>query len=249
MQIAIRIDDITPDMDWEKFHTFKGILDRLGIKPLIGVVPDNKDDNLHRAKAVDDFWKSIKELQDEGWCIAMHGYQHRYTTAKGGLFPLNRFSEFAGVPLPEQRTMIRSGAQILKRNGIVTEIFMAPAHSYDRNTLKALRESGFNKITDGFGNNPYRWSEMTFYPISFMVSRSLKKRKGVTTIVVHTNEINDAGMRYYEELLQRYRDSLISYGDFLSMKSVDRGFFGHMTEYLLAVTKRTLVKLKEGHGY
>lgn len=249
MLIAIRIDDITPDMDWEKFQTFKGILDGLGIKPLIGVVPDNKDGNLHRMKAVDDFWKYIKELQDAGWCIAMHGYQHIYTTSKGGLFPLNRFSEFAGISLSEQSKMIKRGVEILKRHGIETEIFMAPAHSYDKNTLKALRESGFNKITDGFGNKPYRRNEMTFYPISFMVSRSLKKKNGVTTIVVHTNEISDAGMRNYEELLQRHRDSLISYGDFLAMKSVDRGFFGHMAEYLLAVVKRILVRFKEGHGY
>lgn len=249
MRIAIRIDDITPDMDWEKFQTFKGILDRLGIKPLIGVVPDNKDDNLHRTNAAEGFWKYIKGLQDEGWCIAMHGYQHIYTTKKGGLFPLNRFSEFAGVPLSEQRTMIAHGAEILKRHGITTEIFMAPAHSYDGNTLKALRESGFNKITDGFGNNPYRWNEMTFYPISFMASRSFKKKNGVTTIVVHTNGINDAGMRNYEELLQNHRDSLMSYGDFLTMKCIDRGFFGHMAEYLLAVVKRILVRLKEGHGY
>ena len=47
MQIAIRLDDITPDMDWERFLAFKEILDGCGIKPLIGVVPDNRDENLH----------------------------------------------------------------------------------------------------------------------------------------------------------------------------------------------------------
>ena len=49
MKIAVRMDDITPDMDWEKFLAFKEILDTFGIKPLIGVVPDNRDENLHRA--------------------------------------------------------------------------------------------------------------------------------------------------------------------------------------------------------
>lgn len=244
MQIAIRMDDITPDMDWERFHTFKKMLDKLDIKPLIGVVPDNRDDNLHRAEAYDDFWKYIKELQDNGWCIALHGYQHVYTTSKGGLFPLNRFSEFAGIPLSQQRMMIQEGTEILKQHGISTDIFMAPAHSYDRNTLKALKEFGYNKITDGFGKSPYRWQELTFYPISFMLSSSFKKKKGITTMVVHTNEIDDAGMKRLEELLQSHRDSLISYETYLMTESADRGFLGHLAEYLLAVMKRILVKLK-----
>lgn len=244
MQIAIRMDDITPDMDWERFHTFKKMLDKFGIKPLIGVVPDNRDDNLHRAEVCDDFWKYVKELQDSGWCIALHGYHHIYTTSKGGLFPLNRFSEFAGIPLSHQRMMIQEGTEILKQHGISTDIFMAPAHSYDRNTLKALKEFGYNKITDGFGKCPYRWQGLTFYPISFLLSRSFKKKKGITTMVVHTNEIDDAGMKRLEELLQSYRDSLISYETFLIAESVDRGFLGHLAEYLLAVMKRILVKLK-----
>ena len=244
MKIAVRLDDITPDMDWERFLRFKELLDRYQVKPLIGVVPDNRDDNLHRAEACGDFWKYIKELQDSGWCIALHGYQHVYTTSKGGLFPLNRFSEFAGIPLSHQRMMIQEGTEILKQHGISTDIFMAPAHSYDRNTLKALKEFGYNKITDGFGKRPYRWQGLTFYPISFMLSRSFKKKKGITTMVVHTNEIDDAGMKRLEELLQSHRNSLISYETFWMTESVDRGFLGHLEEYLLAVMKRILVKLK-----
>lgn len=244
MQIAIRMDDITPDMDWDRFQAVKEILDGLNIKPLIGVVPDNRDDNLHRMEADGGFWKYVKELQDNGWCVAMHGYQHIYTTKSGGLFPLNRFSEFAGIPLPRQRMMIQKGAEILKQHDISTEIFMAPAHSYDRNTLKALKEFGYNKITDGFGNRPYRWQGMTFYPISFILGRSFKKKNGITTMVIHTNEIDDTGMMKLEEMLHKHKDGLISYEAFLAAESVGRGFFGHLAEYLLAVIKRILVKLK-----
>ena len=143
MKIAIRLDDITPDMDWGRFLAFKEILDGCGIKPLIGVVPDNRDENLHRAKAAGDFWEYIKELQENGWCVALHGYKHIYTTKKGGLFPLNRFSEFAGVPFDRQKEMLFEAAEIFEKNGIRTDIFMAPAHSYDRNTLKALKDLGY----------------------------------------------------------------------------------------------------------
>ena len=68
-KIAIRMDDITPDMDWERFLEFKKLLDEYGIKPLIGIVPDNRDENLHRAKEAGDFWEYIKELQDNGWGV------------------------------------------------------------------------------------------------------------------------------------------------------------------------------------
>lgn len=246
MQIAIRLDDVTPDMDWEHFLAFKEMLDGYGIKPLIGVVPDNRDENLHRAKAAGDFWEYIKELQENGWCVALHGYRHIYTTKKGGLFPLNRFSEFAGVPFDRQKEMLSEATEIFKKNGIQTDIFMAPAHSYDRNTLKALKELGYRKMTDGFGSRPYRWQGMTFYPISFLLGRSLKKKKGVTTMVVHTNEVDPAGMERLRRMLSEQQHNLISYQDFLAMESGKKGVCGHLWEYTLATAKRALVKLKAG---
>ena len=66
MKIAVRMDDITPDMDWERFLAFKEILDAADIRPLIGIVPDNKDENLHKAKVAGDFWEYIKDLQEKG---------------------------------------------------------------------------------------------------------------------------------------------------------------------------------------
>ena len=244
MKIAVRMDDITPDMDWEKFLAFKEILDKQGIKPLIGVVPDNWDENLHRAKAAGDFWEYVRDLQENGWSVALHGWQHIYTTKKGGLFPLNRFSEFAGLSFEKQKAMLEKGTEVLKQNGISTDMFMAPAHSYDRNTLKALKELGYRKVTDGFGKRPYTWQGMTFYPISFMMSRSLKKKRGYTTLVVHVNEISDEGMERYRKLFAEHKDKFISYDAYLEQESVRRGFWGHCREHMLATAKRLLVKVK-----
>lgn len=244
MKTAIRIDDVTPDMDWEKFLAFKEILDEYGIKPLIGVVPDNQDENLHRAKPAGDFWEYVKELQESGWCVAMHGYQHIYSTKKGGLFPLNHFSEFAGLSYEKQFQMLKSGQEILNRNGIQTDIFMAPAHAYDKNTLRALRELGFTKITDGFGKSPYFWQGLNFYPIPFLLSRSLRRKKGVTTMVVHTNSIEAGGMARYRKLFAEQKENLISYGSLFAERSVNRGLAGHIRESLLANLKHLLVKMK-----
>ncbi len=245
MKIAIRMDDITPDMDWERFLAVKEILDQYGVKPLIGVVPDNQDENLHRAKEAGDFWEYIKELQESGWTIAMHGYRHVYTTAKGGLFPLNDFSEFAGLPYDKQEEMIKNGRAILHRNGIDTDIFMAPAHSYDKNTLKALRTQGFSKITDGFGKCPYMWKGMTFFPISFHLGKSLKKKTGFTTMVIHANSLTEEDLNRYRKIFETHEKDFISYHCYLNTDSKRRSFFGHFREAFLARLKHNLVKLKE----
>lgn len=154
MKIAIRMDDITADMNWKNFLALKELFDRHGICPLIGVVPDNRDENLRMDPPREDFWEYLGKLRGQGWVIAQHGQYHRYTTQKGGCFPLNRFSEYAGVPYEKQKSMIEEGKKILEEKGIRTDIFMAPGHTFDRNTLKALRECGFRYLTDGFGKHP-----------------------------------------------------------------------------------------------
>ena len=97
MKIAIRMDDITPAMDLEKFDRFKAILDKHGIKPLIGVVPECKDEKLNLSEPIEDFWKFVKELQKSGWVIAMHGFNHVYTTKEAGVFPIGGKSEFTAI--------------------------------------------------------------------------------------------------------------------------------------------------------
>ncbi len=241
MKIAVRLDDITPDMDWKKFLKFKELLDLYKIKPLIGVVPINKDPDLKIDKAKENFPEYILGLQKEGWVIAMHGYSHVYDSKKGGLFPLNHFSEFAGHSLEEQEKRIKEGKTLLAKQGIYTDIFMAPAHSYDKNTLTALKKHGFTKITDGFGKSPYIWKDLCFYPISFRLSDSLKKPEGCTTMVVHTNTIED--MKYYENLFAKHCEKFIDYNDFLKIDANKQNHVNRWKEAVLANVKHILVKV------
>lgn len=246
IKIAIRIDDITENMDWQKFLRFKGLLDRYGIKPLIGVVPDNQDDMLNISKdgAPEDFWAYIKELQEDGFTIAMHGVNHIYTTKKGGNFPLNHFSEFAGLPYEEQLELLSYGVDIFNQHDIATDIFMAPGHSFDDNTLKALKLLGFTKITDGFGKNPYNYKGFTFYPISFKKSSTLKADNGYSTLVFHLNGMKDSEFDSFERLLNKQKNyKFISYNELLSVASVNRGFAGSIYEHLRANVKHILVKM------
>ena len=155
MKTAIRFDDITPEMDFGKFNKVKNILDSAGLKALVGVVPYCKDQTLRIEKQHEDFDVFLGELVKAGWAVALHGYNHLYTTKDKGIFPINEFSEFAGVDYDKQNVMIRQGISQLAEWGVKAELFMAPGHTFDKNTLNALKANGLYKITDGFGEKPY----------------------------------------------------------------------------------------------
>ncbi|MBD5458183.1 MAG: DUF2334 domain-containing protein [Lachnospiraceae bacterium] len=236
-KIAVRMDDITPDMNWENFRFFQELFEKTGITPLLGIVPECRDEKLHCGERRENFYEVMRELQAKGYSFAIHGCYHLYTTKKGGLFPLNNISEFAGIPYEKQKEMLAFGKTKLKEQGIDTNLFMAPAHSYDNNTLRALREIGINKVTDGFGKNPYTYKGLTFYPISFLLSRSLRQKDGVTTLVLHANTVTEADKKRYQRIFDEYGKNMISYSEYLEMKPVKRNFPGRIGEYLLAKGK------------
>ena len=233
-------------MDWQRFYAFKALLDKYQVKPLIGIVPDNRDENLKGTLegAPEDFWAYVRQLKEEGWSIALHGCHHVYTTGKGGIFPLNNFSEFAGAPYETQREMLAQGKAILNENGIYTDLFMAPAHSYDKNTLRALKENGFTRVTDGFGSRPYSWQGLTFYPISYRLSRTLQKKTGYSTMVVHAGTVKKEELKNYESYFNRPGVEWISYEEYLMQEPVKRTVPGHLLEYMMAKMKYLLVKLR-----
>lgn len=243
MKIAVRLDDITPDMDWEKFRRLEKILDKNHIAPLLGIVPDNQDPNLMRNEAVEDFSKEIAQWEAKDWVLAMHGWKHIYTTKKGGLFPLNSFSEFAGVSKVKQREMIYDGKEKLQKMGINTNIFMAPAHSFDKHTLAVLKEAGFCYITDGFGEGPYEWKGLTFLPIAFQRNKDIKKDKGYTTLVFHTNTMSEQEFASFEKIAEEHKNDFISYKEFLSASVKKQTLTNRVKEYSMATFKRVLVQL------
>lgn len=248
MITAIRMDDITPDMDFNKFNRVKAILDEAGIKPLIGVVPYNKDETLHCELEHEDFGRMITELKYQGWSIALHGYNHLYTTREKGIFPINNFSEFAGVDYDKQYYMINKGVERLKEWGVSPEAFMAPGHTFDKNTLKALKENGITAVTDGFGEMPYIRGGITFYPISKRRSECTNDKFGYSTYVLHTNTMSDKGIEEFEKLIKEKRKYFISYGDYLKVTAEKRKLTGIWKEYILALLKHYLISRKASEG-
>ena len=208
VQCMIRLDDITPDMNWERFYRAKEIFDRYQIHPLLGVVPDNRDETLHKGTDNEEFWNIIRQLQSAGWTVAQHGTYHCYETEDNGILGINPFSEFAGLPFEKQLDKLRAGKKILKDNGIATDIFMAPGHTYDNNTLKALKECGFGVITDGLSSKPYLEEGILCIPCRL---RGFKRPNGIDTVCLHTNLMNEQDMGELDAFCKENREVIMSF--------------------------------------
>ena len=200
-----RIDDITPGMDWGKFNRYMGLFQKYHVVPLLGVVPDNKDPNLTVGKEEKAFWKIIKKLKDEGKIeVSQHGYQHVYTT--DGIQPFLRFcgfkpqSEFYGLGYMRQYEKIKAGKDIFHQNGIDVDIWMAPGHSFDRNTVKVLKKLKFKAITDGIGLFPEKKNGIIFVPQQ--VWGPVRSRIGVKTVCLHLNSSDEELFNSIEQHLK-----------------------------------------------
>lgn len=205
-----RIDDFAPNMNWQNYLRVKDVFIRYGVKPLIGVIPENCDHELKKLPLCpSDFWQEVRDVQKLGWAIAVHGYRHVWATADAGLLGINRRSEFAGLGYAEQYQKIKVAREIFLQQGVNPVAFMAPAHSYDVNTLKALKEAGIMTVTDGHAFFPYEFSGILFVPQLFAVPRELPW--GVYTFCLHLNNISPQQIERIEKFIGRNRGNIISF--------------------------------------
>ena len=206
-EYIFRMDDITPDMDWGRFSALIQLFAGHGVKPLLGVVPDNHDPDLAREPKNPRFWEILRELsQSDQVDLAQHGYQHLLTDRPGaGLINkqlgIKEESEFAGDPYISQLTKIRNGKEILESNGIKTSTWIAPNHSFDLNTLRGLRNSGFRAISDGLALYPFKQEGLIFVPQQTWQPRWMPC--GVQTICIHSNHITPSDVRKLRVFLRR----------------------------------------------
>ena len=180
----IRLDDASEFMDHEKWNPYFEIFDKFSIKPIIAVIPFNKDPEMINKNPDPGFWDNVRNWQKKGYHIALHGYEHLYLTKKSGLIGKNKRSEFAGVLLEKQKDMLEKGYNKFKEEGIDTKIFIAPAHSFDKNTVKALKEiTIIEYISDGYFLNPVFSMGIKWIPQQLWKPKT--KKYGVWTICYH----------------------------------------------------------------
>ena len=239
----VRFDDLCPTMDFEQFERAVGLMRRYGIKPLLGVIPDNKDPDQMIDKPDEDFWERIKALEGEGWTIAMHGCTHLYDqespkTALCG----RKHSEFAGNDYENQCEKIKKGKRILLSHGISTDVFFAPAHTYDKTTLKALRDNGFKYMNDGLSAKPYVEEGIKHIPCrSFGVPKN--KNEGILVAVNHPSEWTRSDKAYCYDLLEEFCEKNAGFFvTFDELKQIKSGnlFFQKISERIFRI--KTAVK-------
>lgn len=205
-----RLDDIAPNMNWENYFRLKTIFAQYQVKPIIGVIPDNQDEELKKWPSYPaDFWEEIREVQSRGWEIAIHGCQHRFETDCSGLLGIHCKSEFAGLPFERQYAKLAKAKDIFARQGINSTTFMAPAHTFDRETLRALRLAGIYTITDGYGFYPYTFDQILFVPQMFATPRPMPF--GVFTFCLHSNEMSQWQIKHVETFISQNHKQIISF--------------------------------------
>lgn len=165
-KMFIRLDDACPRRNLDNWERMEELLTRYDIKPLVGIIPDCKDPDMDIYDEDKDFWnKIVPHWKEKGWKFALHGYQHVFHTEDGGINPVNKRSEFAGVPLETQKDMIRIGVEILRSHDIEPTVFFAPAHTFDINTMLALEsESKIRIISDTPAGDCYLNKGFVFVP-------------------------------------------------------------------------------------
>lgn len=236
---VFRLDDIAENMNWNNYFLLKEIFVKHSIKPIVGVIPNNEDEELlSLPKCPFDFWEEIRNLQNDGWSIALHGFNHKYITSNSGIFGINKSSEFAGVPYDMQNEKIQKGKLIFEQHGLRIDAFMAPAHSLDRTTLKVLKNNNICTITDGFCLYPYYYKEILFVPQ--LLSTPRKMPFGIYTWCLHPNNMNEGGIRDIDNFIKDNKDDIISFCDAkkYATTSYFNKFVGFINKGLLTVLRK-----------
>ena len=207
----LRLDDASDYMDIEKWERMAALLDKYDIKPIFGIIPQNRDEDFVRKYTKNPaFWDWAMQRIKKGWTSAMHGYEHRYVTKEGGMNPVNKKSEFAGLSYEEQCRKIKAGYEIMKDHGIMPEIFFAPSHTFDENTLLAIRDmTPIRVISDTIAYDVYKKEEFWFIPQQSGRVRTLPF--SVVTFCYHPNTVTNVEFDRIEKFIHRYQNSFIQF--------------------------------------
>lgn len=246
-KILIRFDDICPTMDWKQWECAKRMMDHHGLKALLGVIPDCQDPELSIDEPKEDFWEYIRELQSQGWAIAMHGYHHVYDIKADGIVTRNKNSEFAGHPYEVQLERIRNGQAAMRSHGIETDIFFAPAHNYDDNTLKALSVCGFKYVSDGFSGKPYKRHGIILLPCRNKGIPRMDRKDEYVTAVIHPHEWTREDKKHefvrFQNLLQDFHSAIVPFQEYINRKC-GNNFLQRSIEYLYGIAIFKILPLR-----
>ena len=208
----IRLDDIAENMNWSMMDRAANLFDKFRIKPVLGVIPNNEDPELLTLpKKKIDFWEQVRTWKNRGWEIAMHGNNHVYDKfcSKSDYLGLGGNSEFCNHTYESQLEKIKSGLNKFNNESIKIKTFFAPNHTFDKNTLLALKNCKITEIVDGYGLMPYEENGIKFIPQLFYKMFTLPF--GIQTIQIHINYFGEKDFDNLKKFVELNSKKIITY--------------------------------------
>lgn len=235
----VRLDDACPYMNRKKWMSVENILNKYGIKPLVGIIPHNEDDMTKIEEEDCIFWHKALQWQKNGWTIALHGFNHCYATECGGINPVHKRSEFAGLSYNEQKQKILQGYNVLKDKGLSPTYFFAPSHTFDVNTIKAIREvTPIRLLSDTFARFPYKYGE-DFIIVPCQMGRFREiSIGGYWTFCFHPNIMDADALAEFESFIDQHKEQFISFSDIPIKNAGTKGIIDKLIEFAYLSLRR-----------
>jgi predicted deacetylase len=247
-QYLLRFDDLCPTASRAKFERFLPMIREFSIKPILAVVPDNRDPDLMVSSPNPRFWHEMRTMENAGATIALHGFQHLCRSAGKALLPVNQVTEFAGVSEVLQREWIRMSLNIMRDHGLNPRLWVAPRHGFDHSTLRALRSEGITFISDGLARAPFSRGGVTWIPQQLW--EPVERKAGLWTICTHSNTADDATVERLHTFVRQHASQFTSFDRIcaeyspMTLRASERIYEAFATMHLRASSrKRVLFRL------
>ncbi|MCU0842823.1 MAG: DUF2334 domain-containing protein [Thiobacillaceae bacterium] len=212
IRVALRFDDPGPASDHAVEREIIAELERFGLCATFAVIPFRAEEGELRGLERDAV-PHLLEAQRKGVIeIALHGHSH---TCIPGCAP-GQSSEFVGLGVGEQETLIREGKCHLEdvfESGV--EGFVPPWNSADHATLEALANLGFRYCSSDITTAPGytgnirripRTCQLQTCSLAFEDAQSFRMLSPVVVIVFHHYDFNTKGcfgLERFQQLLER----------------------------------------------
>ena len=232
----IRLDDIAENMNWDMMELATNLFDKFNVKPVLGIIPNNRDPELlSYPKKNKNFWEQVRAWKNRGWKIAMHGNNHVYDKfcSKSDYLGLGGNSEFCSHTYENQLEKIQHGLNKFNNENIEIKTFFAPNHTFDDNTLLALKNCGITEIVDGYGLMPYEENGIKFIPQLFYKMFALPF--GIQTFQIHLNYFKQDDFDKLKKFIELNSKKMITYDQAIS--KLNNNFLSKMSR---TITKKIL---------
>ena len=247
--ILIRIDDVCENMDWQLMEKLEALFDNYSIKPVLGVIPNNKDEEFLSFPRNNNFWDQVRKWQDKGWEIVQHGYTHIYDKLcreKNDYFNYGGGSEFFGHSLDVQESRIKKGLEKFKQEKINIRSFFAPNQTYDENTFIALKKCGIKEVIDGYGLMPYTEKNIKFIPQLF--EKVVLLPFGIQSTKLHLHSWSDEDYENFKKFIKKNSHKVVSYDEAMN-KINDNSIYKLIRFFTSKILKLKRLRLDKVSAY